>query len=128
MISQSIKSAIGANKGADSSVANNHITYNKGFGDDDLEMVDYASKSDKSVVDDSSLADLIGKSKKETAADFVDKVSRYLFPLLFIAFNVAYWVFFTIFVWDWLTEDRFWNWKSIHKNNLPRELFEVESA
>ncbi|RMX60570.1 hypothetical protein pdam_00001389 [Pocillopora damicornis] len=98
MISQSIKSAIGANKGADSSVANNHITYNKGFGDDDLEMVDYASKSDKSVVDDSSLADLIGKSKKETAADFVDKVSRYLFPLLFIAFNVAYWVFFTIFV------------------------------
>ena len=97
-ISQSIKSAIGANKGADSSVANSHITYNKGFGDDDLEMVDHASKSDKSVVDDSSLADLIGKSKKETAAEFVDKVSRYLFPLLFIAFNVAYWVFFTIFV------------------------------
>lgn len=89
-------------------------------------MVDYVSKFDKFVVDDLFFVDFIGKSKKEIVVDFVDKVFWYFFLFLFIVFNVVYWVFFIIFVWDWLVEDCFWNWKSIYKKNLLREFFEVE--
>lgn len=95
-ISQSIKSAIGTNKGANSSAANRHVNFVQDYADDDLEMADQARKANKFVVDDSALKDFIGKSKKETAADCVDKLSRYFFPVLFITFNVAYWVFFTL--------------------------------
>ncbi len=87
---------MGTNKGANSPAANGNVIKNRRFEDDDIEMADQASKANKSVMDDAAIEDFIGTSKKETAADYIDKASRVLFPLSFIAFNVVYWVYFTI--------------------------------
>lgn len=95
-ISQSIKSVMGTKKDGNSPAANGKAIKNRRFEDDDIEMADQASKADKSVLDDAAIEDFLGTSKKETAADYIDKASRVLFPFLFIAFNVVYWVYFTI--------------------------------
>ena len=60
-------------------------------------MVNLASKANRSVVDDAAIGDFLGTSKKETAAIYIDKASQVLFPLLFIVFNVVYWVYYTLF-------------------------------
>ncbi|KAL9959479.1 hypothetical protein ACROYT_G032805 [Oculina patagonica] len=86
-ISSTIKQVINVNK--------NGTTKQMGFEDDDLEMVNLASKADKSVMDDVAIEDVIKTSKKEKAADFIDKASRALFPLSFIIFNVVYWVYYS---------------------------------
>ena len=62
-------------------------------------MVEQASKANKSVLDDAAVEDFIGKSKKEMAAEFVDKASRVLFPLSFVIFNIVYWVYFSVAGW-----------------------------
>lgn len=62
--------------------------------DDDLEMVNRKIAS-KMVVDDGPIDELIGTSKKEAIAEFIDKASRLIFPLLFIVFNLVYWIYFT---------------------------------
>ena len=54
------------------------------------------TKQARPVVDDGSVSDFIGTSKKETAADNIDKASRVLFPVLFVIFNVVYWVYFAL--------------------------------
>ena len=87
---------MGANKDPNSPAANGRATKTRSFEDDDIEMADKASKANKSVMDDAEIEDFIGTSKKETAADYIDRSSRVLFPFLFIAFNVVYWVYFTI--------------------------------
>ena len=83
-------------KDASSSTSNGSVIKNRNFEDDDIEMADQASKANKSVMDDSAVEDFMGTSKKETATDYIDKASRFLFPFLFIVFNVVYWVYFTI--------------------------------
>ena len=93
-ISQSIKSALGANNVSKS--PDRHKGETNTGTDDDLEMVHRANKASKTVVDDGSIADLTGTSKKEKAADNIDKASRVLFPLIFIIFNVVYWVYFSL--------------------------------
>ena len=97
-ISQSLKSlqAIGTKDVSKSPERNGRTGEINMAADDDLEMVFRANKASKTVVDDGSVADLIGTSKKETAADNIDKVSRVLFPLLFVIVNVVYWVYFTL--------------------------------
>ena len=95
-ISQSLKSVIGTNKGGSSPKANGHVLTNKSYEDDDLEMVEQASKANKSVLDDAAVEDFIGTSKKEMAAEFTDKASRVLFPLSFVIFNIVYWVYFSV--------------------------------
>lgn len=62
--------------------------------DDDLEMVNRKIGS-KMVVDDGPIDEFIGTSKKEAIAEFIDKASRLIFPLLFIVFNLVYWIYFT---------------------------------
>ena len=62
--------------------------------DDDLEMVN-RKKASKMVVDDGPIDEFIGTSKKEAIAEFIDKASRLIFPLLFIVFNLVYWIYFT---------------------------------
>lgn len=62
--------------------------------DDDLEMVNRKIAS-KMVVDDGPMDEFIGTSKKEAIAEFIDKASRLIFPLLFIVFNLVYWIYFT---------------------------------
>ena len=62
--------------------------------DDDLEMVNRKNAS-KMVVDDGPIDEFIGTSKKEAIAEFIDKASRLMFPLLFIVFNLVYWIYFT---------------------------------
>lgn len=62
--------------------------------DDDLEMVNRKIGS-KMVVDDGPIDEFIGTSKKEAIAEFIDKASRLMFPLLFIVFNLVYWIYFT---------------------------------
>lgn len=47
------------------------------------------------VVDDGPIDEFIGTSKKEAIAEFIDKASRLIFPLLFIVFNLVYWIYFT---------------------------------
>ena len=74
---------------------NGHVASNKSFEDDDLEMVEQASKANKSVVDDAAIEEFIGTSNKEMAADYTDKASRVLFPLVFVIFNIIYWVYFS---------------------------------
>ena len=74
---------------------NGHVVTNKSFEDDDLEMVEQASKANKSVVDDAAIEEFIGTSKKEMAADYTDKASRVLFPLAFVIFNIIYWAYFS---------------------------------
>lgn len=74
---------------------NGHVVTNKSFEDDDLEMVEQASKANKSVVDDAAIEEFIGTSKKEMAADYTDKASRVLFPLVFVIFNITYWAYFS---------------------------------
>ena len=95
-ISESLKSVIGTNKEGNSSKTNGHVVTNKSFENDDLEMVEQASKANKSVVDDAAIEEFIGTSKKEMAAEYTDKASQVLFPLLFIVFNVVYWVYFSV--------------------------------
>lgn len=58
-------------------------------------MVEQASKANKSVVDDAAIEEFIGTSKKEMAADYTDKASRVLFPLVFVIFNIIYWAYFS---------------------------------
>lgn len=100
-ISSSIKGAIGLKKDKrfDQSITG-HIgsskTTSSGFEDDDLEMVNLASKADKSVIDDVTV-DFAGNEKRGTSADSLDKASRVLFPLSFITFNIVYWVYFSLF-------------------------------
>lgn len=96
-ISQSLKSVIGKNKEGNSQKANGHVVTNKTFeGDDDLEMVEQASKANKSVLDDAAVDEFIGASKKEMAAEYTDKASQVLFPLSFVIFNIVYWVYFSV--------------------------------
>lgn len=61
--------------------------------DDDLEMD--RKIASKMVVDDGPIDEFIGTSKKEATAEFIDKASRFMFPLLFIVFNLVYWIYFT---------------------------------
>ena len=70
-------------------------TTSTGFEDDDLEMVNMASKADKSVLDDTAVH-FVGQDKRGTSADFLDKASRVLFPLSFITFNMVYWIYFSL--------------------------------
>lgn len=58
-------------------------------------MVEQASKANKSVVDDAAIEEFIGTSKKEMAADYTDKASQVLFPLVFVIFNIIYWAYFS---------------------------------
>jgi len=95
-ISQSLKSVISTNKEGHSPKANGHVVTNTIFEDDDLEMVEQASKANKSVVDDAAIEEFIGTSKKEMAAEYTDKASQVLFPLSFVVFNVVYWVYFSV--------------------------------
>lgn len=95
-ISSSIKAVIGTKNAATPPNHNGHNGEMNVGTDDDLEMVYRANKASKAVVADGSTAELIGTSKKEKAADCIDKTSRVLFPLLFIIFNVVYWVYFSL--------------------------------
>lgn len=100
-ISSSIKGAIRLKKDKRShqSIAGHNgssKTASTGFEDDDLEMVNLATKADKSVIDDATV-DFVGHDKRGTTADYLDKASRVLFPLSFITFNIVYWIYFSLF-------------------------------
>lgn len=95
-ISQSIKAAIGTKDISKSPERNGRNGDMNMAVDDDLEMIFRANKASKTVVDDGSVADFIGTSKKESAADNIEKASRVLFPLLFVILNVVYWIYFTL--------------------------------
>ncbi|KAJ7383887.1 Gamma-aminobutyric acid receptor subunit alpha-4 [Desmophyllum pertusum] len=62
---------------------------------DDLEMVNRATKADKTVVDDVSLRSSrsIKKKRMEKIADNIDRASQVLFPLTFIVYNIFYWTY-----------------------------------
>ena len=98
-ISSSIKGAIGLKreKRSSQSIAghdDSSKTTSTGFEDDDLEMINMASKADKSVLDDTAVH-FVGQDKRGTSADSLDKASRVLFPLSFITFNMVYWIYFS---------------------------------
>ena len=48
------------------------------------------------ATDDRSPRYLIDGSYKATAADRVDKASRFLFPVLFVIYNIAYWAVYAL--------------------------------
>ena len=92
-ISSSIKCAVGLK--AETKTTSNDVY--GGVPDNDLEMVSRAAKANKAVVDDVSLRNNreTKNKKREMIADKIDKASRVLFPLTFVVYNVAYWVYYS---------------------------------
>lgn len=70
----------------------------KGVSENDLEMGYRPSKADKTLVDDAEAEVPHNRSTKitrmEKNASNIDRVSRVLFPLVFLVFNLFYWTFF----------------------------------
>lgn len=70
----------------------------KGVSENDLEMGYRPSKADKALVDDAEAEVPHNRSTKitrmEKNASNIDRVSRVLFPLVFLVFNLFYWTFF----------------------------------
>lgn len=96
-ITRTIKSMIVSKKNGQSYVEEHNMNGEANrAGDNDLEMVSRRKTSSKSVMDDASVTELFGTSKKEAFACHIDKASRLLFPLLFVLFNVVYWVYFPL--------------------------------
>ncbi|XP_074610650.1 gamma-aminobutyric acid receptor subunit alpha-6-like [Acropora palmata] len=93
-ISQTIKTVIATKRNPQLSVQQQGNGQTNRAADDDLEMVNRKIAS-KMVVDDGPIDEFIGTSKKEAIAEFIDKASRLIFPLLFIVFNLVYWIYFT---------------------------------
>ena len=60
----------------------------------ELEMVNGASKADKAVVEDGYQDDASTFHKMEKIANAIDKASRFLFPFIFICFNIFYWTYY----------------------------------
>ena len=60
----------------------------------ELEMVNGASKADKAVVEDGYQDDTSTFHKMEKIANAIDKASRFLFPFIFICFNIFYWTYY----------------------------------
>ena len=65
------------------------------FGpDNNLEMVIRASKPTKAVMDDGELEDRGERNRNEKIADRIDQISRVLYPLAFIIYNIFYWAYY----------------------------------
>lgn len=60
----------------------------------ELEMVNGPSKADKAVVEDGYQDDASTFHKMEKIANAIDKASRFLFPFIFICFNIFYWTYY----------------------------------
>ena len=91
----SFKSVIGSKKDVNSPSANGTIHGVANMGsDDDLEMVYRATKDNKAVVDDGPLDNSNENKKMSKIADAIDRASRVLFPLAFIAYNIFYWTYY----------------------------------
>ena len=60
----------------------------------ELEMVNGASKADKAVVEDGYQDDTSTFHKMEKIANAIDKASRFLFPVIFMCFNIFYWTYY----------------------------------
>ena len=67
---------------------------NENTGGDDLEMVYTATKSDKTVLEDGLKEDSGKRKMMEKIACGIDNVSRVLFPLAFVAYNIFYWTYY----------------------------------
>ena len=94
-MSSSFKSVIGSKNDVNSPSANGHIHGVTNTGaDDDLEMVYRANKANKAVVDDGPLDNSTENKKMSKIADAIDKTSRALFPLAFVAYNIFYWTYY----------------------------------
>lgn len=94
-IQSTLTSVIGSKKNVSKSNSfNNGEESNHGL-DNDLEMIDSATKAEKAVVDDGSQDD-ISKSGDKMAkiANAIDKTSRVLFPFVFVCFNIFYWTYY----------------------------------
>ena len=87
---------IGSKKDVNAPSANGSINgvTNMGSGDDDLEMVNRATKANKAVVDDGPLDNSTKNKKMSKIADAIDDTSRVLFPLVFIVYNIFYWTYY----------------------------------
>lgn len=94
-MSASFKSVIGSKNDVNSPSANGHIPGATNMGsDDDLEMVYRATKANRAVVDDGPLDSSTENKKMSKIADAIDKASRVLFPLVFIGYNIFYWIYY----------------------------------
>ena len=60
----------------------------------ELEMANGASKAEKAVVEVGYQDDASTVHKMEKIANVIDKASRFLFPFIFICFNIFYWTYY----------------------------------
>ncbi|KAM7431903.1 hypothetical protein ABFA07_017593 [Porites harrisoni] len=62
---------------------------------DDLEMVQNATKSNNTVLEDGSRdADSVQTKTMATVATAIENIARILFPLAFISYNIFYWTYY----------------------------------
>ena len=63
-------------------------------GGDDLETVYSATKANKAALDDGSVQGSVENKTTKKIANAIDNVSRALFPLAFISYNIFYWTYY----------------------------------
>lgn len=61
---------------------------------EDLEMVYSANNSGKAVLDNGSLQENMKNNTMEKIANVIDSISRFLFPLAFVGYNIFYWTYY----------------------------------
>ena len=61
---------------------------------DDLEMAHMTTKADKAMLDDGTAQDGDENEKIKKIANVIDHTSRFLFPFVFICYNIFYWTYY----------------------------------
>ena len=95
-ISSSLKSVIGSKTEVNAPTPHNmqNGIINMAASNDDLEMVHMTTKADKAVLDDGALQDSDNNEKMKKIANVIDNASRFLFPFVFICYNIFYWTYY----------------------------------
>ena len=62
--------------------------------DDNLEMADNATKAKRMVSEDGTVDDSVETKYTEKMSNAIDSISRFLFPLAYITYNIFYWTYY----------------------------------
>jgi len=95
-ISSSIKSVIGSKTEVNTPTPHNlqNGIVNMPASNDDLEMAHMTTNADKAMLDDGTAQDGDENEKIKKIANVIDHTSRFLFPFVFICYNIFYWTYY----------------------------------